>query len=93
MIDYIERVKVHELIEKMADGYEYLEVPVKHLTDKINSIPAANVRPVVWGEWIDEHPDKPNDPRMRCSVCTCVEAPLVKWRFCPNCGADMREES
>lgn len=58
---------------------------------RINDLPAADVRPVVRGKWIDEHSDKPNDPRMRCSVCTCVEAPLLKWRFCPNCGAEMEK--
>lgn len=48
--------------------------------------------PVVHGRWIDENPDDSLDPRMRCSICTGVESPLIKWRYCPNCGAKMDEE-
>lgn len=48
--------------------------------------------PVVHGRWIDENPDDSLDPRMRCSVCTEVESPLIKWCYCPNCGARMDEK-
>ena len=50
-------------------------------------IPAADVRPVVHGEWI--HLSKSD----KCSVCGYdtgkYEPPT--W-FCPKCGADMRKE-
>ena len=48
--------------------------------------------PVMHGRWIDENPDDSLDPRMRCSICTRVESPLIKWRYCPNCGARMDEK-
>lgn len=48
--------------------------------------------PVVHGRWIDENLDDSLDPRMRCSICTGVESPLLKWRYCPNCGAKMDGE-
>ena len=51
-----------------------------------DAVDAVEVR---HGEWIDHCPDNPNDPRMRCSNCTCVSEPLLKWRFCPCCGARM----
>ena len=63
----------------------------------IGSIPsAADVRPVVRGEWIDAI--LPNDngglPVIVCDQCNTFY-PLqfgASHRFCPNCGADMREE-
>ena len=59
-----------------------------------NTIPAADVWPVVRGKWEPgetiffcgvEH----TAPRI-CSVCgrSALDKP---WYFCPNCGADMRE--
>lgn len=54
--------------------------------------PAVDAVPVVHGRWIDENPDDSLDPRMRCSICTGVESPLLKWRYCPNCGAKMDGE-
>lgn len=58
----------------------------------VKSIPAVDAAPVVHGRWIDENPDDSLDPRMRCSICTGVETPLIKWRYCPNCGAKMDKE-
>lgn len=59
---------------------------------QIKDLPTVNAIPVVYGRWIDENPDDPLDPRMRCSICTEVETPLIKWRYCPNCGAKIKEE-
>ena len=64
----------------------------------INEITAADVRPVVRGKWnrTDAYPH-----RLYCSVCYKTylknDELLERWEFplnfCPNCGADMREES
>ena len=59
---------------------------------RLEKIPAVDAAPVVHGRWIDENPDNSLDPRMRCSICTGVESPLIKWRYCPNCGAKMDGE-
>ena len=53
----------------------------------IKDIPAVDAVPVVHGQWIDENPDDFLDPRMRCSICRVIASPLIKWRYCPNCGA------
>lgn len=66
-------------------------------------IPAADVRPVVRGRWI--HTTQPmgwrDEECAECSVCG-EDFVLDEWamddftnlmHFCPNCGADMREES
>ena len=60
--------------------------------ERFERLPAVDAAPVVHGRWIDENPDDSLDPRMRCSVCTGVESPLLKWRYCPNCGARMDGE-
>ena len=60
------------------------------------AIPAADVRPVVRGKWM-WFGDCSNEG-LYCSVCKnkIHEARNPKKKlsnFCPNCGADMREES
>lgn len=64
---------------------------------RIMNIPAANVKPVVHGQWIGVYND------LTCSVCnkrwdewrTGAADDWGYWEknpsFCPNCGADMRE--
>ena len=72
--------------------------------DAIQYMDAADVRPVIHGKWI--HPggkfsrDKNVDRRiLTCSICgnmlsmEGVNAGRGDANFCPNCGADMREES
>ena len=59
----------------------------------IAGVPAADVRPVVRGKWT-MHSDYPD--RLICSGCG-TQFDVWHWEakqmhFCPNCGADMREE-
>lgn len=83
MTDYIERKAAFDAAqEHFCDSARTLEA--------IETLPAADVRPVVRGRWeridgLDEL-----DPRMRCSVCGSVETPLERHRFCPVCAADMK---
>lgn len=81
---------------------------VQWIMEKIDRLPPADVRPVVRGKWISDHPGKNLGEEVRldkdgcpenscyCSVCgewlTASDEYQVKGRFCPNCGADMREE-
>lgn len=61
--------------------------------------PAADVAPVVHGEWIlvgtNEH-DYETSVEEKCSLCGRY---VYRYdtepqdNFCPNCGADMRRES
>ncbi len=89
MAKYIE---VEAALETAKKSHLYFDIkPI------INSIPAADVRPVVRGEW------KPRDltwgrSYYYCSACEeTVDMPtamgIPMFRYCPNCGADMREES
>ena len=65
----------------------------------LKDIPAADVRPVVRGEWIDkgirysrksEFSPLERHYSFECSHCRKER----EWKsdFCPNCGADMRGE-
>lgn len=51
-------------------------------------IPAADARPVVRGEWVED-----DYGFIHCSICGTEwdEPEHPKTNFCPSCGADMRE--
>lgn len=81
MAEYIEREAVIDLI---ARRYENPEI----CTQEINSIPAADVAPVVHARWItrsDKGIMSMTHPYM-CSRCWRVE--MDKEPYC-NCGAKM----
>lgn len=61
---------------------------IKELRNK-DALPAADVRPVVWGRWtrIDYAPCGHD---YKCSTCGWKNE--MATNFCPNCGADMRED-
>lgn len=63
-------------------------------------IPAADVRPVVKARWKPvmcagnpniQDSDEWYGRLFGCGECNCTM--IGKSNFCPNCGADMREES
>ena len=83
MSDYISREEaIDAVFEAMADGRAIFPV--------LNNLPAADVRPVVRGKW-----EKTSKSLYACSECgNCIIDERVSGCFfCPNCGADMREES
>lgn len=70
------------------------------------TLPAADVRPVVRGKWVDDKGNRiPWDETNKncpshsayCSVCgewlTASDEYPVIGNYCPNCGAKMAEES
>ena len=87
MAEYIER----EEAIRVASGYCH----PANIAAELANLPAADVRPVAMGKWIDERYD---DEELvggwytipKCSACE-EEAPF-KSNYCPNCGADMRGE-
>jgi len=58
---------------------------------RLLSLPSADVRENVRGEWINRSLNivYPVSERYTCSVCG-IHA--YSYNFCPNCGADMRGE-
>jgi hypothetical protein len=83
--EYIERAKVMDalIVNTSIVGRSKL----KEAVNAICAIPAADVRPVVRGRW--EY--NPGDNIPYCSECMMPQD--SECNFCPNCGADMREES
>ena len=88
MAEYIEKAALMGLIESEArrwgDDYDWWQC----LAD-IEDFPSADVRPVVRGKW--EHHNWGFDYD-RCSVCGYEHRWPGPFYFCPNCGADMRED-
>ena len=59
----------------------------KYVVERLRAeIPAADVRPVVRGKW-----ETISFMTVRCSNCKETFHELESDKFCPNCGADMRE--
>ena len=95
MAEYIEREK---LIEHLKKDPLFDLVERYGITGVIESIPRADVRPVVRGKWIDM------GDFISCSSCNATHLKEfesdygkamrldARTNFCPNCGADMREE-
>lgn len=70
----------------------------------IDDIPSVDAVEVVHGRWEDVYGGKYQNKRFRCTVCKekalfkFSQDELLSWheeqklsRYCPNCGADMRE--
>ena len=57
----------------------------------IESVPAADVRPVVRGHW-EIVTGSNGKEYMVCSECRVTQTLTGTFSYCPSCGADMREE-
>lgn len=55
----------------------------------LESIPAADVRPVVYAE-AEQIFDNPYTGQMITTCSRCTRKISKKDNFCPNCGADLR---
>ena len=82
MAEYIEKQLVLSKSQQdyLEGRYDYDDFV---LVSDIESIPPADVRPVVRGDWIGDGD---------CIICSnCKTAyTFMGSNFCPNCGADMR---
>ena len=95
MSEYIERAALMEKLTS-ADMQQKLrqmsgEDAYRVLLWLVNDAPAADVAPVVHGEWA---PSEENPGFLVCSACgDCYVvdewADGKKWRYCPACGAKM----
>jgi hypothetical protein len=89
MAEFIDREAARDLLDiALDDDWE-----IEYANDRLDEIPAADVRPVVRGEWRQTKDEF--GIYNKCSVCgkEYYCGPIAPFNFCPNCGADMREES
>lgn len=101
MKEYIEREAFLDAIER---GKKHQQ-DADDIAEMLQNFPAADVRPVVKAHWYwDKDGMDWNIGAWRCSACKAMSpmwwntdrgSPMHKsgHNFCPNCGADMREES
>ena len=61
--------------------------------EEVKALPAADVRPVVRGEWVEEMVvgGFAESWESTCSICGKGYRDIGKPRYCPNCGARMEE--
>ena len=86
--EYISREAA--LMKLMQDGCS-----AKNL-QSISDMPAADVAPVVHGEWLRSDDDWNSLTIIQCSICgeewcfeTDDDVSLLDYKHCPNCGARM----
>lgn len=83
MTDYISRKAAISAVSISANRHQ--------AHSYISEIPAADVRPVVHGEWLDCKGSNGNDYR-KCSKCLHTQEITGLLNYCPVCGTDMREQ-
>lgn len=94
MKEYIEREAVKDAIGFIK--LHFNGVGEKSLLDIINEVPAADVVERKRGEWVEWYPPKHmimtgEELLFRCSCCDAKYSDVEGYRYCPYCGADMRE--
>lgn len=98
MGDYIDREATIGYIEKKKRELGITNCNACNFKDILRAQPAADVRPVVRGQWVKIYEDKePAVEQHQVGVCCskCMKMPEDKFmesEFCPHCGADMRGE-
>lgn len=92
MGEYIQRKLAIDILQNAQ--YEYT---CEEAVEFVSHIPAADVRPVVRGRWIDL--DECSNEGVYCSNCqkkvykfSYSNTMKRKSNFCPNCGAKMDKE-
>jgi len=104
MSDLIDRQAAIDALNELSEHYtekgREWHPHIDHVLFEIQSLPAADVRMIVRGEWIKEIKHHKDDEQefnyedIRCSHCGVRRR--IGWygaNFCPNCGADMRGDS
>lgn len=100
--EYIEKSAIRQALyhEAFETDTEYQRwdsgcwIRYKLFENVVDALPTADVRPVIRGKWKKHYADHEafgERPFCRyCSVCNAIT--VFPYNFCPNCGADMRQE-
>ena len=99
MDEYIEREALMRRIKEIhcaeCDSYHGVRCRacwVDDTLDYIDSEPAADVTPVRHGRWMNAN-SRPKTYWRRCTACGGLAYFCgigCSYKYCPNCGADMR---
>lgn len=105
MAEYIKRSELHDLVNNDTSFGLYKEddsgcdvaFSISEVHKMIDKIPSADVVEVKHGKWEDGDVDGVGACGIeyrynKCSVCGYEYSFPMKYYFCPNCGADMRNE-
>lgn len=94
MNEYITKEAAIEAVE--TTNIELFLSEWKEIEEKINSIPTADVDPIVYGKWVHPHWGYSGNFCYNCSVCgNEAMHKEYKWTdkkfypICPWCGAKM----
>jgi len=89
MTEFVDKEIVKEAIEMIANAcLANPRITRGEIQTFFKGIPTADARPVVRGEWIDYDDDYGG---YSCSECGENAPEDIRWNFCPNCAADMRD--
>lgn len=87
MSDYISREAAFDAVyHQFCASSDETESALNAAIEEIRAIPAADVRPVVRGRWA-------LCLKGEIACTNCGSRSKRKTNYCPNCGADMMEES
>lgn len=87
MDGYITKDQAIHAIEQVTRPECFIEDTRKNFAKIIEKLPAADVAPVVHGEWLSGRTFLENAV---CSNCkTTYEAYYSKYQYCPRCGSRM----
>lgn len=97
MADYIRRDDALFVLRKAERGGSMTALTrLERAYAEIREMPAADVAPVVHGEWLRAEDDWNSLTTIQCSLCReewCFETDddvsLLNYKYCPNCGAKM----
>jgi len=99
MAEYIDKEKTVKTLDDIAiESRGVYSIIICSCARAIERIPTADVRPVVKAHWTD-HRTIEHDGEWYCSACGKEITIYMgadrkdRYAYCPNCGADMREES
>jgi hypothetical protein len=89
MLDYIEREEALRAFNPDEQRIDPIDA-----RGRIVNVPAAKVAPVREGRWL-EYNDPPYSPIIQCNLPDCAHVPTdrTKSKYCPNCGAKMKEKA
>lgn len=98
MAKYIDQEATAQKIKQIgAENYSgmYANIGMTHARQIVERMPAADVAPVVHGQWISCFEDwRKQIEGDKCSVCGFEHygANIRNYKYCPNCGARMDGE-